>query len=211
VSRERRRPTPLLVCGLLLAPVLLSAEEPAPAEQASGFKTATTFLAGGLAGLGAHEAGHLGLALALGAHPNVHGVDFHGLPFFAIGHDAGLPRRQELAISSAGFWVQNATAEWLLTRHPRLREERAPFAKGMLAFDVLSSVAYAGAAFARTGPVERDTRGMADSARLAEPWVGAAVLAPALLDAYRYYRPEAAWARYASRVLKLGLLLLLLR
>ena len=40
-------------------------------------------------------------------------------------------------------------------------DEHAPFAKGVLAFNVAASAAYAGAAFARTGPYERDTRGMA--------------------------------------------------
>ena len=55
-------------------------------------------------------------------------------------------------ISSAGFWVQHGTNEWLLTRRPNLRRERAPFAKGVLAFNVLASMAYAGAALARTGP-----------------------------------------------------------
>ena len=38
--------------------------------------------------------------------------------------------------------MQRAESEWLLTRRPRLRHERAPFAKGVLAFDVLASVAY---------------------------------------------------------------------
>ena len=57
-------------------------------------------------------------------------------------------------------------------------QERAPFAKGLFAFNVLASVAYAGTAFAKTGPAERDTRGMAASSRIDERWIGGLVLAP---------------------------------
>jgi hypothetical protein len=83
--------------------------------------------------------------------------------------------------------------------------------KGLLAFNVVSSAAYAGAAFARTGPAERDTRGMAQSAGVDERWIGAMVLAPAVLDAWRYFEPEARWAAWASRAVKIGMVLLVLR
>ena len=69
---------------------------------------------------------------------------------------------------------------------------------------MLASVAYAGAAFARTGPVERDTRGMADALRWKEPYVGLLILIPAVLDAVRYYHPEARWAAWGSRAAKIG-------
>ena len=51
--------------------------------------------------------------------------------------------------------------------------ERAPFAKGLLAWNVLASAAYSGAAFAHAGPPERDTRGMAAALGVNEAWVGA--------------------------------------
>ncbi len=149
--------------------------------------------------------------LALGEKPGLRKVDFHGLPFFAITHSAGLPARREFAISSAGFWVQHAENEWLLHGPPGERRPRTPFTRGLLAFNVLTSVAYAGAAFARTGPEERDTRGMAASARVNERVIGALVLAPALLDAWRYYHPGAKWAAWASRGLKLGMVVLIAR
>jgi len=149
--------------------------------------------------------------LAFGERPGLRKVDFHGLPFFAITHASGLPRRQELTISSAGFWVQHAESEWLLTRRPQLRRQREPFLKGLLAFNVLTSAAYAGAAFARTGPEERDTRGMASSARVGEPLIGALVLAPAVLDGWRYFHPEARWAVWASRGVKIGMFALAAR
>lgn len=148
--------------------------------------------------------------IAFDADPGLDAVDFHGLPFFALTHRTLSPRR-ELIVSSTGFWVQHATDEWILTRRPRLRRERAPFAKGMLAFNVLTSVAYSGAAFARTGPVERDTRGIADSARLDERLVGAMILAPAVFDAWRYFQPESKVATWMSRGVKVGMVFLVFR
>jgi hypothetical protein len=150
------------------------------------------------------------MSLAFGEKPGVRRVDFHGIPFFAITHRSG-SRRQEFAISSAGFWVQHAGDEWLLSKRPGLRRQRAPLAKGMLAFNVLASAAYAGAAFAKTGPLERDTRGIAAGSRIDERWVGALVLAPAVLDSWRYYHPESKWAVWTSRGVKAGMVLLVLR
>ena len=169
------------------------------------------FLTGALAGLGAHEGGHLLFNVVFDADPGIGRVDFHGIPFFAITHREGLSPRREFTISSAGFWVQHAGSEWLLTARPRLRFERSPFRKGLLAFNVLASGAYAGAAFARTGPDRRDTRGMAVSSRLEEPWIGAVILAPAVLDAWRYFDPGARWAVWLSRAVKAGGVLLVLR
>jgi hypothetical protein len=175
------------------------------------FASAGVFLGGAAAGLLAHEGGHLIFNLVFDADPGIGRVDFHGIPFFAITHRPDLSPRQEFAVSSAGFWVQHATSEWLLTARPRLRGERAPFLKGLLAFNVLASVAYAGAAFAETGPPERDTHGMAVSARVDEPWIGALVLAPAVLDAWRYFDPDSRWAVWLSRGAKVGCVLLILR
>jgi hypothetical protein len=170
-----------------------------------------SFLTGGAIGLGTHEAGHVLADLVLGETPGLRKVDFHGLPFFAITHTSGLPPRKEFTISSAGFWVQHAENEWLLHRRPQLRRERAPLAKGVFAFNVLASVAYAGAAFAKTGPAERDTRGMAASARLDERVVGGVLLAPAVLDAWRFFHPRSRWAVWASRGAKIGMVALVAR
>ena len=149
--------------------------------------------------------------LALGEKPGVRKVDFHGIPFFAITHRSGISPRREFVISSAGFWVQHAENEWLLARRPNVRRERAPLAKGVFTFNVLTSAAYAGVAFARTGPVERDTRGMADSARIDERWIGALVLAPAILDAWRYFHPGSKWAAWTSRGVKIGMVVMVVR
>jgi hypothetical protein len=168
------------------------------------------FLAGGLAGLVAHESGHLLADEAFGADVDFKRVELGGIPFFAVAHGAGLPPREEYVISSAGFWAQHLTSEIILSARPRIRSERAPFLKGVLAFNVLTSVGYGAVAFARAGPAERDTRAMAASLRTPEPWMGALVLAPAVLDAYRYHRPDSAWARWASRAVKIGAVLLVL-
>ena len=107
--------------------------------------------------------------------------------------------------------MQHVENEWLLPRRPRLRREKSAFRKGMFTFNVLASVAYAGAAFAKTGPEERDTRGMAASARVDERLIGALVLAPALLDAWRYYHPDTKWATWASRGVKVGMVVMVVR
>ena len=172
--------------------------------------SALKFLGGGGLALIAHEGGHLLFDGIFDANPRLKKVTFHGIPFFAITHDQVSPRR-EFIIDSAGFWVQEATNELILSRRPNLRHEDAPFLKGVVAFNVLASVSYAGVAFARTGPVERDTRGMADALRWKEPWVGILILVPAILDAVRYFKPEARWAVWGSRAAKIGGVALIFR
>ncbi len=162
------------------------------------------FLAGGALGLGLHESGHLVFDGIFGASPRIEGIRFGPVPFFAVSHRGDLSPRREFTISSAGFWMQDLSSEWLLTRRPLLRAERAPLAKGVLAFNVLNSAGYACVAFARAGPFERDTRGMAQSSGVDERAIGALVLVPAVLDAIRYFKPEARWAKWASRAAKAG-------
>jgi len=168
------------------------------------------FFAGAALGLGLHESGHLILDEAFGAEPGVRKVSAGFIPFFAITHEPVSPLK-EFTISSAGFWVQHAGSEVLLSRRPNLRQEHAPVAKGLLAFNVLTSVMYAGAAFVRHGPAERDTRGMAVSADIPEPWIGVTILGPAVLDGARYYRPRSRALRWASRAAKVGGVLLILK
>src|SRR5437868_1449018 len=148
------------VAAILLTAELASAQEPVrqpdPSSTTNKHRTASalgTFLTGAGVGLGAHESGHLLFDGIFDAHPGLKKVSFHGLPFFAITHDGGLSPRREFVIDSAGFWVQEATNEVILSRRPNLRRERAPFVKGVFAFNVGASIAYAGAAFARTGPL----------------------------------------------------------
>jgi hypothetical protein len=169
------------------------------------------FLAGGALGLVMHESGHLLFDAIFDASPTLEGVRFGPFPFFAITHRSDLSPRREFTISSAGFWVQDLSSEWLLTRRPSLRDEHAPVAKGVLAFNVLNSAGYAFVAFARAGPFERDTRGMAQSIGVDERAIGALVLAPAVFDTIRYFKPEARWAIWASRAAKVGSVLLVVK
>lgn len=182
--------------------------------EASGHSRAAafgTFLAGGAMALGVHESGHVVFAELFGAGVSAKAVHFGPLPFFAITYRGTFSRRERFAVSSAGFWMQHATSETILTLRPHLRRERAPVVKGMLAFDVISSFFYAGAAFAKVGPGERDTRGMAEALGTSERWVGLLVLAPAVLDTWRYFHPDSRWARWASRGVKVGGVLLVIK
>jgi hypothetical protein len=209
----------LLFTGFLYANVAAQTEAIVPPSQDSqknggqdsGVAKTALFLSGAAVGLLAHEAGHLAFDVMFDADPYVKRVEFHGIPFFALSHRDELSPRREVIVASAGFWVQHATDEWILTRRPRLKDERAPFAKGMLAFNVLTSMAYASAAFAKTGPFERDTRAIADGARIDEAWVGAIVLAPAVLDSWRYLQPESRLAVWLSRSAKIGMFFLVFR
>ncbi len=171
---------------------------------------AATFVAGAAIGFCAHEAGHLLFDYTFDANPGIKKVSFGPLPFFAITHDPISPRR-EFTVSSAGFWVQELGNEILLSTRPQLRSEHRPMAKGLLAFNVLTSVAYAGGAMAHAGPPERDTRSMAVFLGIDEAAVGAILLAPAVLDTVRYYRPNARWATWASRVVKVGMVVLVVK
>jgi hypothetical protein len=205
-----------VVAAIFLASLNAFAQVPVtPADTSSAttehrVTSALKFLGGGAIGLAAHEGGHLLFDGIFDAKPALKKVSFHGVPFFAITHGQVSPRR-EFIIDSAGFWVQEATNEVILSRRPNLRRERAPLLKGVVAFNVLASFSYAGAAFARTGPVERDTRGMADALGWKEPYVGLLILVPAILDAVRYFDSDARWAVWGSRASKLFGVVLILR
>ena len=208
-----RRATPLLLWFLMVATLSLPIEAQAGQQQETQSVNRAAavggFVAGAVVGLLAHESGHVFFDVIFDADPEIRRVEFHGIPFFAISPQAPLSDREDFAVSSAGFWVQHATNEWLLTKRPRLRSEKAPFAKGIFAFNVGASAAYAGAAFARTGPVERDTRGMASSSGIDERWIGALILAPAVFDTWRYFDPDAKLPVWLSRAVKIfGVLLI---
>jgi hypothetical protein len=169
------------------------------------------FLAGGLLGLGLHESGHLVFDEVFDARPRLTGVHFGPVPFFAISHRSNLSPRREFTVSSAGFWVQEATNEWVVTRRRTIRAEHAWLTKGVVAFNVLNSIGYAMVAFAKAGPFERDTRGMADAIGVDERAIGLLVLTPALLDGYRYFRPDSPWAAWTSRAVKAGSVLVVIK
>lgn len=190
-------------CAALLS-VFIAAS---PLEAAAQARRVLSFLAGGAAGLVVHEAGHVTTGLVVGANPGFKRVDYGFVPFFAISHDQ-VSRRREYLISSSGFVAQHAANEWLLAGEP------GAFGKGWLTFNLATSAVYSAAAFGRFGPLERDTRGMAVSVGedgVPEPVIGVLILAPAVLDGVRYFKDDPAWARWSSRALKAGLLLLAIK
>jgi hypothetical protein len=190
-------------------PVAAQTESP-PQQNQHVIADAARFFAGAGIALVVHESGHLVADAAFGADVRVTSVHFGPFPFFAVSHRAGLPPREEVTISSAGLWTQNASAEWLLTAHPDLRHEHAPLLKGILAFDVLTAAGYGTVAIFKAGPVERDTRGMTATG-IDERAVGALVIAPAALDAYRYFHPDAVWAKWAARAAKVATVFLVIK
>ncbi len=189
-----------------------STQASTPSTTADVVKDTASLLAGAISGLVVHESGHVMTGLAFDAHPGTKPIRYAGIPFFAVTHDP-VTRHKEFVISSAGFWMQHAGSEWLLSARPRLKDESAPFLKGVLAFNIGTSVMYAGAAFGGWGPPERDTNGMARSMGRTgwpEPVIGAVILAPAVLDAYRYFKPDARWAAWTSRGAKIAFMALAL-
>jgi hypothetical protein len=181
-----------------------AAQTPPPTAQPSRIVQTSRFFAGAAAGLLIHETGHVVFGAALDAHPRVARIDYGGVPFFAI-HHANVSAKKEFAISSAGFWMQHAGSEWVLSARPRLEQESAPFVKGVLAFNLAASAVYGISAFGRFGPPERDPRSMAASLGrdgVPEPAIGVLILAPAALDFYRYEHPNARWAVWTSRSIK---------
>lgn len=174
-----------------------------PITSGQTLESALKLIGGAAVGLGLHESAHVVADVASGVAPGLKKVTFGPIPFFAITHDA-VPPGREFVISSAGFWMQHAVNEYVFGTHPNLRDDSAPVLKGILAFNILTSVAYAGAAFARTGPAERDTRGIAVSAGVDEPVIGAVILVPAVLDTARYFGKDSRWIVWASRAAKIG-------
>jgi len=195
----------LLFLSVLVWPVHASAQTASSGEKFG------KLLLGGAVGLVLHESGHMVADWAFEEKVVVKKVGWKGVPFFALSHANNLSPRREFTVDSAGFWSQALYSEQILSHHPDLRHEHSPFRKGVLTFHVVTLMIYSGAAFAKTGPVERDTNGMAQSLRIDERWLGPLLLAPAALDAFRYFHPDARWAAWTSRALKMGSVALVLK
>jgi hypothetical protein len=168
------------------------------------------FLAGAALGLGIHEGAHLFFDVVFDTSPGLRKVTYAGVPFFAITHRS-VPPAKEFVISSAGFWAQHGGNEILLTRRNTLPDQRTALAKGMFTFNVAASMAYSFAAFTRTGPLERDTRGMSLASGLSEASIGVVILGPAVLDTTRYFQPGSKWLAWTSRAWKAGAVLLVIK
>lgn len=180
-----------------------------PRSPSFRFKDLPPFLGGALAGLVIHETGHYVLDLALDTDPYLKRVDGAGIPFFAVSYRKEVTPRQEYAIGAAGFWAQHAMAEAILKKYPHLWRDAPMSVKGAFTFHLATSLVYAYAALAKSGPPERDTLAMAQGLSVNERWVGLAILLPAALDLYRSLFPNTPWATWSSRGFKVGFVFVL--
>lgn len=190
----------------------------ASVEQPSIGKSIGLGFAGALTAFLSHEAGHVLANLMLGNSPRFKGMLVWGaVPFFVI--EPGLScddgvcedrsgdrfragARGNYFIVTAGFHVQHVLDEVILTRHPNIRDERAPFRKGMLLFNVSLSCMYAVGAYTGLEDPHGDLAGAARLSGMNEAWLATALLIPVALDTYRYWSREARWSPWLSRAMK---------
>jgi hypothetical protein len=187
-------------------------------------KDAALFLGGSLAAFGLHESGHLFANLAYGNAPHLEPVSFAGvIPFFSITADVtcrgdrctypiaggsapfGGGRRGLFTILMAGFHAQHVSDELILSFNPALRYEDAPFRKGMLAFNTLTSIGYVAANWVGLEPEKGDLHGAYAMTGAPRHVVNSLLLGVALLDLARYAFPGVRWLAWPSRAAKLGL------
>ncbi len=162
-----------------------------------------------------HEACHGVANLAMANVPTLEPVLFLGfLPFFAVSpniqcRDGNCVRRNGepfqpgppgyAFIVSSGILCQEITDEIILTERPRIRHETAPFLKGMLLFNVATSVAYGIANLAQVEPPQGDLHGLDAVSGVPHGVFAALVLGTAALDVARYFLPDASWIPWVSR------------
>jgi hypothetical protein len=198
-------------------PVELVAEPPPPPS----WKPAAMVTAGFVTAFFAHETGHVVTNLLLGNSPHFETTTVLGfVPFPVISprlrcDDAGCTRydgaafpsgrRGKFVIVTMGFDVQHALDELVLDLTPDLRYRDAPWRKGLLAFGILTSCLYSAAAMLGVEDSHGDLSGAASMARVNERLLALGLLAPAILDAYRYMVPSTRWAPWVSRAAKAGL------
>jgi hypothetical protein len=178
-------------------------------------------VAGAVSAFLIHETGHVFANLILGNVPTLQGTWVFGfIPFFVIlpridcrgdhctkhnGETFRSGRNGTFFIAAAGFHMQHLTDEVMLTRNPQLISQDAPFRKGMLAFNVFLSTMYAVGAYTGLEDPHGDLAGAARRSRMHEAWLATVVLAPAMLDTYRFFEPSSRWAPWVSRTAKASL------
>jgi hypothetical protein len=174
------------------------------------------FVAGGLSGFVIHETAHAAVAESLGLRPRLE-VRHKPVPFVIVKYDLVSVKepsgeiayytdrdgnlvshgaQKRFVIASAGINSQNIASEWILTQYPRLQNESRPYLKGMLAFDILTSMGYV--LVGRKDP-DGDIRGMSESLKVNDAIIGGLVLLPAAMDLYRYYHPDSVWVPWIDR------------
>jgi hypothetical protein len=159
---------------------------------------------GAASGFVGHELGHVVADLMTGHHPTFHTTKTGPFYFFAIQPCCGHLSNGELYfIASAGLTVNNLSSELILDIGPKLRSHHNPYLKGVLLVDIGLELGYAISGFLESKypnaiPAQSDVGSMA-RALGARPWqVGLTVMAPAVVDIYRYFVPSSAWAPWVS-------------
>ena len=163
------------------------------------------FLLGAGAGFVAHEMGHMFTDVILGKRVTFEEVHLGPFPFFAIVPCCNISNQQLYAIASAGFMVQYVNSELILWISPRIRSQRHAFLKGVLALDIGLSLGYAITGFlpAKDVPPTSDVGSMSRALGVPAWQVGLMILAPAIVDTYRYLVPSSVWAPWVGVQTKL--------
>ena len=193
-----------------------------PAPDDIGWKEVALFAGGAATAFIAHEAGHAGSNLVLGNVPHLERVTFLGaIPFFAVAPDIscypsgclrrdgsrfGAGKRGLLLILMAGFDVQHITDEVVLTSDPALRLHRAPFRTGLLAFNTLTSAAYALANLSGIEPDAGDLRAAFRDTQAPRALTTGLLIGIAGLDVARWALPDTPWLAWISRAAKVAFL-----
>jgi hypothetical protein len=182
------------------------------------------FAGGALSALTFHELGHVLANLAYGNVPGVSGILYaKAIPWFVI--DPHLTLRDGVyykrdgsvfqgggrgyyVINTAGFMVQNLGSEIVLSTHPRLLHDRAPFAKGLLWMNMLLSIGYSTASFVGAEDPHGDISGGARHSGYPRQLIAGMVLANGTLDLFRFFFPDnqmLPWLSRTSKAMLLGL------
>jgi hypothetical protein len=185
-----------------------------------GWSSVGLFAAGAATAFLAHEGCHAIANFAFGNTPRLERVSFVGvLPFFTVSPGIQCPgdrcvkrdgqpfdggRPGLYTILTAGLQCQHLADEIMLTTDPRLKEREAPFRKGMLAFNTLTSLAYVAANWAGAEPPAGDLAGVYRDTRAPRNLTNVLVLSAAALDIARYFAPDAPALPWLSRFAKLG-------
>jgi hypothetical protein len=190
----------ILALLLSTSPALAHSEQITPEADFRQFKDWAWFFLGAASGFVAHEMGHMATDAMFGKRVDFVPVRLGPFPFFAIQPCCNLTPQQQYTVASAGFMVQYVNSELIYWISPRIRSQRHAFLKGVLALDIGLSIGYAITSFLPSGiaPPQSDTNTMARALGVPSWQVGLMVLAPAIVDVYRYLVPTSVWAPWVS-------------
>jgi hypothetical protein len=191
-----------------------------PAGDGIRWTSVALFVAGGATAFLAHEGCHALANFAFGNTPRLERVSFVGVvPFFTVspgiqcvgdtcvkrdGQPFADGRPGLYTILTAGLQCQHLADEIMLTSEPRLKDREAPFRKGMLAFNTITSVAYVAANWLGAEPAAGDLAGVYRDTRAPRTLTNVLVLGAAALDIARFLAPDAPALPWLSRAAKLG-------